>query len=77
MCKRVPFESGSELFGGTIEPLPTTTADNQHDFVRAWTHSEARAQPAPPHAPDLQRTPCVAAFFDFIVAEHEARSTKH
>jgi len=59
--------------GVDVGPLPTAIADDQEDLVRVLGRSRNlhAAGACSPH-PDLRRTPRVAAFFDFIIAEREA-----
>jgi len=59
--------------GVGVGPLPTAIADDQEDLVRVLgpIPELARSWRLLTH-PDLRRTPRVAAFFDFIVAEREA-----
>ena len=59
--------------GVGVGPLPTAIADDQEALVRVLgpIPELARSWRLLTH-PDLRRTPRVAAFFDFIVAEREA-----
>ena len=59
--------------GVGVGPLPTAIADDQEDLVRVLgpISALARSWRLLTH-PDLRRTPRVAAFFDFIIAEREA-----
>jgi DNA-binding transcriptional LysR family regulator len=59
--------------GVGVGPLPTAIADDQEDLVRVLgpIAELARSWRLLTH-PDLRRTPRVAAFFNFIVAEREA-----
>jgi DNA-binding transcriptional LysR family regulator len=59
--------------GVGVGPLPTAIGDDQADLVRALgpIPELARSWRLLTH-PDLRRTPRVAAFFDFIIAEREA-----
>lgn len=59
--------------GVGIGPLPTAIADNEPDLVRVLGPIPALARSWRLLAhPDLRRTPRVAAFFDFILAERDA-----
>jgi DNA-binding transcriptional LysR family regulator len=59
--------------GVGLGPLPTAIGDDQDDLVRVLgpIPELARSWRLLTH-PDLRRTPRVAAFFDFIIAEREA-----
>jgi len=59
--------------GVGLGPLPTAIADDQEELVRVLgpIPELARSWRLLTH-PDLRRTPRVAAFFDFIIAEREA-----
>jgi len=59
--------------GVGVGPLPTAIADDQEELVRVLgpIPELARSWRLLTH-PDLRRTPRVAAFFDFIIAEREA-----
>jgi DNA-binding transcriptional LysR family regulator len=59
--------------GVGVGPLPTAIADDQEELVRVLgpIAELARSWRLLTH-PDLRRTPRVAAFFDFIIAEREA-----
>jgi DNA-binding transcriptional LysR family regulator len=59
--------------GVGVGPLPTAIGDDQADLVRVLgpIPELARSWRLLTH-PDLRRTPRVAAFFDFIIAEREA-----
>jgi len=59
--------------GVGVGPLPTAVGDDQQDLVRVLgpIPELARSWRLLTH-PDLRRTPRVAAFFDFIIAEREA-----
>jgi DNA-binding transcriptional LysR family regulator len=59
--------------GVGVGPLPTAIADDQEDLMRVLgpIPELARGWRLLTH-PDLRRTPRVAAFFDFIIAEREA-----
>lgn len=59
--------------GVGIGPLPTPIADAEPDLVRVLgpIPELARSWRLLTH-PDLRRTPRIAAFFDFVVAEREA-----
>jgi DNA-binding transcriptional LysR family regulator len=59
--------------GVGVGPLPTAIGDDQEDLVRILgpIPELARSWRLLTH-PDLRRTPRVAAFFDFIIAEREA-----
>jgi DNA-binding transcriptional LysR family regulator len=56
-----------------VGPLPTAVGDDQQDLVRVLgpIPELARSWRLLTH-PELRRTPRVAAFFDFIIAEREA-----
>lgn len=62
--------------GVGVGPLPTAIADDQEELVRVLgpIAELARSWRLLTH-PDLRRTPRVAAFFDFIIAEREALKT--
>lgn len=59
--------------GAGVGPLPTAIADSEPGLARVLgpIPELARTWRLLTH-PDLRRTPRIAAFFDFIVAEHEA-----
>jgi DNA-binding transcriptional LysR family regulator len=59
--------------GVGVGPLPTAIADEQEDLVRVLgpIPELARSWRLLTH-PNLRRTPRVAAFFDFVIAEREA-----
>jgi DNA-binding transcriptional LysR family regulator len=59
--------------GVGVGPLPTAIGDDQEDLVRVLgpIAELARSWRLLTH-PDLRRTPRVAAFFDFIIAERDA-----
>jgi DNA-binding transcriptional LysR family regulator len=59
--------------GVGVGPLPTAIGDDQQDLVRVLgpIPELARSWRLLTH-PDLRRTPRVAAFFNFIIAEREA-----
>jgi DNA-binding transcriptional LysR family regulator len=59
--------------GVGVGPLPTAVGDDQRDLVRVLgpIPELARSWRLLTH-PELRRTPRVAAFFDFIIAEREA-----
>jgi DNA-binding transcriptional LysR family regulator len=59
--------------GVGLGPLPTAIADGEEDLVRVLgpIPELARSWRLLTH-PDLRRTPRIAAFFDFVIAEREA-----
>jgi DNA-binding transcriptional LysR family regulator len=59
--------------GVGVGPLPTAIGDDHQDLVRVIgpIPELARSWRLLTH-PDLRRTPRVAAFFDFVIAEREA-----
>ena len=59
--------------GVGVGPLPTANADSEPDLVRVLgpIPELARSWRLLTH-PDLRRTPRIAAFFDFVIAERDA-----